>query len=373
MIPTDGKRVGSVLGIPLNVHWSLFLGASFFSFAFSTLYSGSIFVVSFFGVTTFVAMFLSVLLHELGHALAAWHVGSKPKSITLMFFGGALEVSGGLGDTPLAAIEMAMAGPAVSLVLWLLALPLIPFGDGNVGELVKFFALINSSLLLFNLLPMAPLDGGRAVTGFIWLFKTKGINGYHEAVVTNARWIARPLIVIFVVTRLLSGNFAVYAVLLGWFLFNAVNTELVASRRYLAFEKGSISELSFVRVFNCSAIDPVSKVLGDRYFSGHEYLFARETGFSSSSNIGLYATSAALSAQKMQDLGYNNGAETLIEELPPIPYVAIDAWASLNEVYALLKSETITTRTVVLLWDEGDTLGVVPIEKVDLLLKEANK
>ncbi len=118
------------------------------------------------------SVFVCLVLHELGHALVARRFGIRIRSITLFIFGGVAELEKE-PPSPRAEFWMAVAGPAVSLVLaggfWFLAL---------VGEaadwalpalaVLEYLALINGLLVAFNLLPAFPLDGGRVARAVLW-------------------------------------------------------------------------------------------------------------------------------------------------------------------------------------------------------------
>ncbi len=129
--------------------------------------------------------FASLVLHELGHALAARRLGIPVVGIDLWFFGGLLHMR----RQPQSASEefkVAAAGPLVTLALFLLSLALgLLFASGSsfrdaalirygtvrttpAMALVGWLAFINGALLLFNIIPAFPLDGGRIARAVIW-------------------------------------------------------------------------------------------------------------------------------------------------------------------------------------------------------------
>ena len=128
--------------------------------------------------------FLSLVLHELGHALAARRAGIPVVGIDLWFFGGLLHMR----RQPQSAAEefkVAVAGPLVTLALFAVsvALGLLLANGSNFGDaalintntrispglaLVGWLAFINAALLLFNIIPAFPLDGGRIARAAIW-------------------------------------------------------------------------------------------------------------------------------------------------------------------------------------------------------------
>lgn len=116
-----------------------------------------------------VCLLASVLLHELGHALTARRLGIGVRGITLEILGGYTEMSRD-APTPRAELLVALAGPAVSLVLGIAAgvgAVLLPAGT-VVHQIVFLMALANIIVAFFNILPGLPLDGGRALRAAVW-------------------------------------------------------------------------------------------------------------------------------------------------------------------------------------------------------------
>jgi Zn-dependent protease len=116
------------------------------------------------------AFFTSLLLHELGHAVVARREGMEIAGITLWLFGGVARFQG-MFPSAGAELRIALAGPAVSLVLGLLFLgagAALPLPDA-VEVVVNWLGRINLILLGFNMLPALPLDGGRVLRALIWL------------------------------------------------------------------------------------------------------------------------------------------------------------------------------------------------------------
>ena len=146
-------RLGRVLGFPVEVNLSflILLGVVF-------LWMGGLAGVFVIGLA-----FSSVLLHELGHALVARKLGVPVSGIQLSFFGGAAKMV----DLPRTAsheIQIAVAGPAVSLVLAGLG-----FGLGALASspLLGLIGWINLIIAGFNLIPALPMDGGRILRALL--------------------------------------------------------------------------------------------------------------------------------------------------------------------------------------------------------------
>ena len=118
-----------------------------------------------------VALFGSILLHELSHALVARRYGVPSRGITLAMLGGRAEVEREL-STPGGDALMAVAGPCANLLTAGLCVALVKLGRGDlpVGVLgvLAFTATVNLLLTGVNALPVYPLDGGRVVRALLW-------------------------------------------------------------------------------------------------------------------------------------------------------------------------------------------------------------
>jgi PDZ domain-containing secreted protein/Zn-dependent protease len=167
-----------VRGIPIGVSWSWLLIAGFLTWwltnqLFPQRYPGL-------STGTYLAMaaasalmfFVSIVLHELGHAFRALKEGMKIEGITLWLFGG---VARFLGMFPSAGAELriAVAGPLVSVALAVLFGLLVTAGQPlglpvPVRGVLEYLAAINVLVVIFNLVPALPLDGGRILRSLLW-------------------------------------------------------------------------------------------------------------------------------------------------------------------------------------------------------------
>jgi len=121
------------------------------------------------GLTIVISLLVTVLLHELGHALAARRYRVGVKRITLEILGGFTELEGD-APTPRAEAVIALAGPGVSVLLAVASGAFLPVTDRDslIGQLVFQLAFTNGLVAVFNALPGLPLDGGRALRAGVW-------------------------------------------------------------------------------------------------------------------------------------------------------------------------------------------------------------
>lgn len=120
-------------------------------------------------------LFISIILHELGHSLVARRYGLAIKGITLFIFGGVAE----LEEEPQSAraeFMVAIAGPIVSILIAVACFGLTLLGQGigwpiSVVSVLSYLATINTALVVFNAIPAFPLDGGRVLRSILWHWK----------------------------------------------------------------------------------------------------------------------------------------------------------------------------------------------------------
>jgi len=217
-------RVGSLFGIPfyVNPSWFLVLGLVTWSYGsglaqqFPNLPGNSPLIL---GLVTALLLFSSVLAHELGHSFVAIKQGIKVDSITLFIFGGLASLEKE-SETPAAAFWVAIAGPAVSLVLFgiLTTLGFAAHLTGPVAAITAVLAAINLSLGLFNLIPGLPLDGGNILKAIVWKVTGNQYKGVKIASIVGQGfgWVA---IASGLLPIVLNGSFDnVWNLLIGSFL-----------------------------------------------------------------------------------------------------------------------------------------------------------
>jgi Zn-dependent protease len=224
--------LGRIFGIRIGLDYSWFLIFALLTWILSSNYYPAEFkgwplaLYWVMGAITSIMLFVSVLLHELGHSAVALGYGVPVRSITLFIFGGVSQIE---AEPPSATAEflIAIVGPLVSLALGILfyALePVVAFSQPLLG-LVKYLAYINLALGLFNLIPGYPLDGGRVLRAVVWAI-TKNMRRATLFAANAGRFFGLGFI-FFGVLQMFSGNFGggIWIAFIGWFLDSAATTQ----------------------------------------------------------------------------------------------------------------------------------------------------
>ena len=238
-IAARALRLGRILGIELRIHPSWFLVVALVTWSF---WNGFDREARFEGVPAFVMalaaallFFGSVLAHELAHAMEARSRRISVSGITLFLFGGATETTHEARQ-PNDDFAVAAVGPFTSLVvaavLGLGATAADTVGLDHLAAVLGLIGWLNFALAVFNLLPGAPLDGGRILRGLVW--RITGDKGRASRAAARAgRAVGCILIgiglmeIFFVPGAFVSG---LWLSLVGWFLLGAANAELLHSQ-----------------------------------------------------------------------------------------------------------------------------------------------
>ncbi|QKT13902.1 site-2 protease family protein [Rhodococcus sp. W8901] len=233
---------GRVVGVRIYAHWSLLatlvLIAGLMSTSVLPTEFGGRSAIEYWTVGTVAAVLflLSIAAHEVAHSIVAIHDGVPVERITLWLLGGMSELRGEPAD-PRSELRIALAGPLASLAIGISAV-ILAFGvhdlvDPVVTASLAWLGTANMILAVFNLLPGAPLDGGRVLHAALWRRSGDRLTAAAGAA-RSGRIIGFGLIVLGAVQVVLVGSISgLWLMLLGWFLRNAASVELMgASMRH---------------------------------------------------------------------------------------------------------------------------------------------
>lgn len=284
-------KIGRVLGIPIHVHASWFVVFLFVTWNLATGYLPEtlpgLSAPRYWGMGGIASLllFLSVLLHELGHSYVALRYQIPIRQITLFIFGGMAHM-GKEPPTPRAEFLIAMAGPLVSLILGVgclggsMAMDSLSVRSGFQGLIVLggLLGMVNVQLGLFNLIPGFPLDGGRALRAGLWAWTKDFDRATSQASLTGIGFgVALGLTGAGLVVGAWSGGLGDsiatnggWLILIGAFLFSAA----LASRRQAAMRTSLASvTVRQVMVHPVVIVPPDMTVQDavDQYFVAHGF------------------------------------------------------------------------------------------------------
>lgn len=253
----DTIVLGRILGIRVGINWSWLLIAALIVWTLADSVfpstnpdlSTSTHVVM--AVVAALLFFGSILLHELGHAVQAKREHVEIIGITLWMLGGVAKMAGRIPEAG-AELRIALAGPAVSLALGLGfagAAGLLPLPE-SVDAVCAWLGYVNLVLLVFNLIPAFPLDGGRVLLASLWLRSGDLARASRQALSVSR--MAAFAMIAGGVALLVAGSVAggIWLAFIGWFLLQAAGGE--ASQRAIE------DSLSALRVRDLMSGDPVT-------------------------------------------------------------------------------------------------------------------
>jgi Zn-dependent protease/CBS domain-containing protein len=230
-------RLGKIAGIPVGFNWSILVIFFLFAWELADLVFPSyhphqaVAVYWVAGIVTAIVLFASLLAHEVSHSLVAKRNGVGVRSITLWLFGGVSELESE-ALTPGADFRIAVVGPLTSFALAglygaLAYLVHLVSGNGVTFSALGWLAWMNLFLGGFNLIPGAPLDGGRVLRAILW----RSSGDRVRAATTAARageGFGYFLVILGVLEFLTVGLIGLWFAFLGWFLLSAARSEVNA-------------------------------------------------------------------------------------------------------------------------------------------------
>ncbi|MEN8212906.1 MAG: site-2 protease family protein [Pseudomonadota bacterium] len=209
-------KIARIAGIDIYVHATFFILILWLGLVYWK--AGGTMLAVFSGVGFILLLFTSVVLHEFGHALTARRYGIATRNITLLPIGGVAQLEK-MPDDPREEIIVALAGPAVNLVIALLLFIVSGVNGAFVsaeplaladGGFIQRLMLLNIFLALFNLLPAFPMDGGRILRAIL------AMRMDHVSATQVAASIGQSIALIFGFLGVLYNPFLIFIALFVW-------------------------------------------------------------------------------------------------------------------------------------------------------------
>ncbi|MGE5698272.1 MAG: site-2 protease family protein [Candidatus Sericytochromatia bacterium] len=276
-----GLPLGKIAGFPVSAHWSVLVILWLFTWSLAATlpgvapgYTAGAYWLA--GACGAAVLLGSLLAHELTHALVARRVGVRVVDIKLWLFGGIARLEGD-ASTPRTAFWIAASGPAVSLGLAAafagVASGLHAAGTADIVVAVAWWlAAINLVLGLFNLLPGAPLDGGRILRAYLWRRHGDAVRAAVGAA-RAGKVVAYGLIGLGLVEFLLGSIVGgAWLAFVGWFLLTASRGEETAIQTRQSLTGVSVADVMTARPHSAPGWISVEEfihryLLGDRHSS----------------------------------------------------------------------------------------------------------
>lgn len=349
-------KLGRIFGIDIKMHLTFLLIVFWGAFN----YGGN--AGPLYGVMVTLALFTLVLLHELGHSLAALGFGISVRDITLLPIGGVARLER-MPEKPLHELVVALAGPMVNVVLALILLPIvvglmigrpISFDVSLIREpgllgLSTFLLTANITLVVFNMLPAFPLDGGRVFRALLGFF-----TNYYQATqiaVTVGRIFAIGLGVFAFLTRPPQ----YWLIIIALFILFAGGQEglAVAARSKLrGIQVGQILNRNPVSLSPYATVGQVASVVMSSYQSNFAILdpaSGQLLGVATSGNV----------AQAMAQGQWHRRITEIMQHGQNVPIVALDT--QLDEIQEKLVQ---SSGRVAAVYDGLNFRGLISLEDI---------
>ena len=271
-------RIGRLAGIPIGVQPLWVVIVALITFSLGAVYypeqvSGISPALAYaLGLASALLLFASILLHELGHAVVARRHGVEIEEIDLWLLGGVARMKGypkAAGDE----LRFALAGPAVTLAIAVLfgavALALPSSAPAGLRAVIEYQAFVNAAILVFNLLPAFPLDGGRVARALIW-----GRSGDLSKATAVAASIGRAfgwgMIVFGLLATAAGAPGGIWLAVVGFFVIAAAKAEEGGLRVRIAFEGREAGRFMSFPAVGVPAAASVEEAVED-FFVRHRY------------------------------------------------------------------------------------------------------
>jgi len=252
-------KIAQVAGIGIFVHWTFFLLLAWV--VYSYLSAGENGAVAVEGVIFVLAIFACVVLHELGHALTGRHFGVQTRDITLLPIGGVARLES-IPEVPMQEFWIAVAGPAVNVVI-AVVLVVILLVAGDIarardvtligGPFLGRLVAVNVMLVLFNLLPAFPMDGGRVLRALLAMRMSR-VRATHIAAS-----VGQFMAILFGIAGVFSGQWMLLFIALFVYLGAQAESQMVEMRSL--FKGARARDAMITRFRTLRADDPIEAVV----------------------------------------------------------------------------------------------------------------
>lgn len=242
-------RIGRLVGVDVLIKPSLLVMGAALVLLFAPRFDDRAGSDPYVLATAFVvALYVSVLIHELAHVAVARRFRMRVHSVTLHLLGGETLIDGE-SRTPWQELAISIVGPLASLLIGVASLSASgSLADGTTSDILWSVGQVNIIVAIFNMLPGLPLDGGRVFRAIIWQ-----VTGREETGIRIAAWIGRITAIGIVAYALTRGDHdrsftadVLISALIGWFLWQGAGDALRNAGRSARVDQLVAREIGFV-------------------------------------------------------------------------------------------------------------------------------
>jgi Zn-dependent protease len=344
-------RLGTYAGIPVRAHWSMGIIAVWFG----VVLSADLGVIG--GIVATAAFFASILAHEFGHAMVARRYGVHTQSIDLWALGGVARLDRE-SPTPRADGLIAVAGPAVSLMIGVAALT----ASFALQSTVLFWiGFVNGFLAVFNMLPGAPLDGGRVLRAVRWAHTGNKYRAMRDA--GNAGRVLGWGMVGVGFALMLNGQFGFVIMVTGLFVALNARAEIMTSYVAEQLDGVKVRDLTFFGIAQAGTDMDTDSMIDQRQRLG------------AAGAVAVVDENGELDGLVLEDqlwaVPFDRRPLVMLTQLM-VPFNNL-AKASLDEDLATVLPRLDPRRPVVTVWNDGKLLGIVHPKRLQERLEAAQR
>ena len=356
--------VGRVFGIRIQIHWTFLL---IIVWAIYVGWNRGGTIQSMFWSTAFIlAIFCCVVLHELGHALTARRYGIKTRRITLLPIGGVASLER-MPEKPYQELIVAVMGPVVNVIIAILLFPFIQsqlnilqrpeeaevfFQTVTAGNFFVFLFFTNIALVVFNLIPAFPMDGGRVLRALL-SFKMDRVRATQIAAGLGQ--------IIAILFFLLGFSYNPILIFISLFVFLGASGEYMMVRHLNLLRGHKVREAMMT---NYSVFDPQDRL--DKV--GQTLLDGTESQFLVLQDDGTIA--GVLARKSIVEAFQSTNKELSVGDIMDNEFVTVQADADLSELYRMAQRRKQLLFPVM---EENRVVGVIDMENInEFVMIQAN-
>ncbi|MBS0207056.1 MAG: site-2 protease family protein [Planctomycetes bacterium] len=340
-------KIGEFAGIGVFLHWTFLVFIAWI--LFYDLSAGQGINAAVQGVAFILAIFACVVLHEFGHALMARRFGIRTRDITLLPIGGVARLER-IPEQPLQEFLVAVAGPAVNVVIAILLAIVVTAGGGPDLEAMKEtgggfltrLLLVNVGLVIFNMIPAFPMDGGRALRAIL-----SSMMGHLRATDTAAT-VGQFIAILFGVLGFFTNGMLIFIAL---FIYLGAQQEAQMAH-VRALLHGVPVRHAMTTMFRTVSVDDLLDTAERQFLAGDQKDFPV---LDHQNLVGM------LRAQRLVELGDSTNSRIRVGDVMQRDCKVVEVTSMLQEVFEQMQHDGCSTLPVV---QKGKLVGIVSLENI---------